>query len=222
MAELVLYNYFRSSTSYRVRIALHYKNIEFKYEPVHLLNNGGEQNKADYKNLNPMSEVPTLVHEGMPLSQSMAIIEYLDEMFTSHRLFPQDAQKKARVRQFCENINSFTHPLTNLKVLQYLETKHGYTSSDKEIWSQHWLKKGFEAFEKNLKKTHGHYCFGDQITAADLFLIPQVFSAKRFKFSVEEYPLINQINNRALDHEAFIKAHPLRQIDTPAEEKIEF
>ncbi len=220
MTELTLYNYFRSSTSYRVRIALHYKNLSFKYHPVHLINSGGEQHQVDYKNLNSMAEVPTLVHEGLTLSQSMAIIEYLDEVFPHPGLLPREPQKRARIRQFCENINSFMHPLTNLKVLQYLESKHGYTAQDKEEWVSVWAKKGFEANENFLRKTYGSFCFGNEVTAADLFLIPQVFSAQRFKIDMSAYPIITKINENCLALDSFKKAHPLRQVDTPENEKI--
>lgn len=215
MAELALYNYFRSSTSYRVRIALHCKNLLFDYKPVHLLNEGGEQNKAAYAQLNPLKEVPTLVHKGKSLGQSMAIIEYLDEVFPKPLLFPQDPLLKAQVRQFCENINSFMHPLGNLKVLQYLESKHAYSTTDKEAWVQHWLKKGFEALESAAEKTHGKYCFGDEITAADLFLVPQIFTAERFKVDLNPYVTLSKINQQALELDFFQKAHPSKQIDTP-------
>jgi len=220
MTELTLYNYFRSSTSYRVRIALHYKNLDFAYKPVHLINEGGEQHKSEYKNINPMAEVPTLIHEGLTLSQSMAIIEYLDEVFPHPALFPREAQKRARIRQFCENINSFMHPVSNLKILQFLESKHAYNQSQKEEWVALWSKKGFEACENLLKRTHGKYCFGDEVTAADLFLIPQVFSAQRFKVDLTPYPLVMKINENCLALDFFKKAHPFRQVDTPAAEKI--
>ena len=220
MSELILYNYFRSSTSYRVRIALNYKKLKYQYNAVHLLNNGGEQHNSDYKKLNPMSEVPTLIHNGATLGQSMAIIEYLDEVFPNPRLFPQDPQKRAQVRQFCENFNSFMHPVCNLKILQYLESKHGYGQPEKEGWIAHWSKKGFEANENFLQKTHGKYCFGDEVTAADLFLIPQVFSAQRFKVDLTDYPLIRKINDNCLALDFFKDAHPYRQVDTPKEEQV--
>jgi len=220
MSALILYNYFRSSTSYRARIALHYKNLKFDYRPVHLLNDGGEQHKSEYISLNSMSEVPTLVHGKLTLSQSVAIIEYLDEVFPAPPLFPDDPARKALVRQFCENINSFLHPLSNLKVLQHLESRHGYTQDDKAQWVSLWAAKGLTALEDILKKNSGTYCFGDEITTADLFLVPQVFSAQRFKVDLNPYPLLMKINETCLKHEAFIKAHPLRQVDTPATERI--
>jgi maleylacetoacetate isomerase len=220
MASLTLYNYFRSSTSYRTRIALHYKNLEFEYKPVHLLNNGGEQHSEDYKKMNSMAEVPTLVHDGKVMGQSMAIIEYLDEVFPKNPLFPKDPFKKTRVRQFCENINSFMHPLSNLKVLQYLEKNHQYDQAKKEEWVSHWLTKGFQALEQILKNEGGKFCFGNEVTAADMFLIPQIFSAERFKVSLEPFPLCRMINSECIKLESFKKAHPFRQPDTPEEARL--
>lgn len=152
MSQIVLHNYFRSSTSYRIRIALNLKNLEFTYKPVHLLKDGGEQHQPTYKNLNPMSEVPTLEHKGMILGQSMAIIEYLEEEFPNPPLLPKDLQKRARIRQFCESINSFLHPISNLKVLQYLEKNHQYDHQQKEAWISHWYPKGLNALEIWLQK----------------------------------------------------------------------
>ena len=220
MSDITLYNYFRSSTSYRARIALHYKNIPFEYKPVHLVNKDGEQNSAEYLKLNPAGEVPTLVHAGKVIAQSFAIIEYLDEVYNSPALFPKDAYHRAKVRQFCENINSFIHPLGNLKVQQYLEKKHGYTTEDKNAWVAHWTAKGLTATEKILSEFSGKYCFGDEITAADLFLVPQVFSSERFGVDLKPYSKIRAVNENCLQIDAFKKAHPLRQIDTPEENRI--
>ena len=219
MTSLILYNYFRSSTSYRVRVALYYKNLEFKYEPVHLLNNGGEQFNSQYMLLNPMAEVPTLIHDQKVISQSMAIIEYIDEVFPQNPIFPKDPYLKAQVRQFCENINSFLHPVCNLKVLRKLETDCQYDQAKKEAWIQHWSRHGLPALESLVKKTHGTYCFADTITAADLFLTPALFSAKRFHVSLENYPILDQIDQRLNKLDFFIKAHPYNQPDTPAEVK---
>ncbi len=219
MSQITLYNYFRSSPSYRVRIALYHKGLHFEYKAVHLLNNGGEHHTAEYKKINPQEEVPSLIHDGNVIAQSVAIIEYLDEVFPQKHLLPNSAVLRAQVRQFCENINSFMHPVCNLKIQQYLEVKHGYGPSQKEDWIQHWSKQGFEALEKILQKNCGKFCFGDEVTSADLFLIPQVFSAKRFKVDMSAYPLINKIEKNCLDLEAFKKAHPMNQPDTPAEMK---
>lgn len=220
MSQVTLYNYYRSSTSYRVRIALNIKNIEFKYVPVHLLNNGGEQFASSYKAINPMSEVPTLEDEGFVVSQSIAIIEYLEEQFPSPSLFPKDSQKKAKIRQFCENINSFMHPLSNLKVLKYLEENHQYDQKQKEAWINHWYQKGLVALESWLQKNKAQYSFGDEVTVADCFLVPLVFTCERFNVDLSPYKNIHDINHRCLKLDAFKSAHPFRQIDTPSELRI--
>lgn len=219
MAALVLYNYFRSSTSYRVRIALNLKGLPFEYRPIHLLNNGGEQNKESYRKLNPIGGVPTLVYGDKVISQSMAIIEYLDEVFPACRLFPKDPFLKAKVRQFCENINADTHPLGNLKVMKYLETEFQADQNKKNMWLQKWMSEGFIACEKVIQPYVGTYCFGDQITAADLFLVPQLFSARRFNVELHSIPKLLQIEKNLISHPAFQNAHPHRQVDTPEEFK---
>lgn len=219
MSQIVLHNYFRSSTSYRIRIALNLKNLEFTYKPVHLLKDGGEQHQTAYKNLNPMSEVPTLEHKGMILGQSMAIIEYLEEEFPNPPLLPKDLQKRARIRQFCESINSFLHPISNLKVLQYLEKNHQYDQQQKEAWISHWYPKGLNALEIWLQKNAKEYAFGNEITYADCFLVPLVFTCQRFKVDLTSYPMILKINENCLKVEAFKKAHPSNQIDTPEQER---
>ena len=219
MSQITLYNYYRSSTSYRVRIALHYKNIEFKYHPVHLLNNGGEQHQESYKKLNPMEEVPTLDHKGIHLAQSMAILEYLEEFFPNPSLLPKDIHQRAKIRQFCENINSFLHPLSNLKVLQYLEKKHNYTAQEKEEWIQHWYAKGLSALETSLKQTAKNCSFGDSFTFADCFLVPLVFTCQRFNVDLKPYPILLQVNENCQQFDFIKKSHPLTQIDTPENDK---
>lgn len=216
--ELQLYNYFRSSPSYRVRIALHSKGLPFQYTPIHLLNNGGEQNGHEYKLINPSKEVPALVHKGHIFTQSVAIIEYLDECFPHTRLYPQDSVLRAHVRELCESVNC-THPLSNLKVQQYLQNEIGLDDTAKQKWVQNWMNQNLEALEMRLEKTAGAYCFGDEITAADLFLIPHLFSARRFQVDISSLKTISLINENCLKLEAFKKAHPHFQIDTPAELK---
>ncbi len=219
MSDLALYNYFRSSASYRVRIALHLKNLAFDYRPVHLLNNGGEQHKPEYRNLNPAGEVPTLVHQGKAISQSMAILLYLDEVFPQHRLFPQDPYLKSKVIQFCEGINC-TQPYQNLKTQTFLDKEMGLDPTKKNIWLKHWLVANLESSEKMLQEFAGSYCFGGHVTAADLFLIPQLFAVQRFQIEFQSYPNISRVNENCLQLEAFQKAHPGRQIDTPEELRI--
>lgn len=231
--QVLLYNYFRSSASYRVRIALYYKKIPFKYIPVHLVNNGGEQFSTEYKKLNPQAQVPCLVMNGRPICQSMAIIQYLEDICPEPRVFPSDPYEKAIVIQICEAFNSGIQPLQNLTVLAKLEsllpaatsavtatatttaTVTPITASHdvKKDWIHHWNHLGLASIEELLKKTSGDYCVGDTITAADFFLVPQIFSAKRFGVDTSQYPNIMRINEHALDHTAFQLAEPARQPD---------
>ena len=182
---------------------------------MHLLNNGGEQNLEYYKKINPMGEVPTLVHDGKKIGQSLVILQYLDEVFPQNPLFPKDTFSKMQVFQFCENINTFMHSLGNLKVLQYLEKKHGYTQEQKEEWFGYWNHRGYSVLEKILQDTSGKFCFGDQVTAADMFLIPHTFTALRNNFQISKYPICHKIYENCKSVPAFEKAHPLNQPDTP-------
>lgn len=215
MDSLVLYNYFRSSTSYRVRIALHLKGLNYEYRPVALLK--GEQRSAEYLQLNPLGGVPTLIHRGQVIPESLAIMEYLDEEFSQAPLMPETPYLRARVRQACEIINAFMHPMGNLKTLGYLEKKHGFDLAQKEEWMGVWLPQGLEALEILLREFSGDYSFGNEITLADLCLIPQLFTCARFKIDISKYPTLVKINNNCLKLEAFQKAHPFVQIDTPEE-----
>lgn len=222
MEKLVLYNYFRSSTSYRVRLALEVKNLTFEYKAIHLLNNGGEQHSSEYRALNPMGGVPSLVHETngqkRVLGQSMAICEYLDEAFPqSYQLFAKDPYKKALIKQFCENINADTHAYGNLRTMKYLEQNFAATDEQKKQWIHHWTIAGLTACEKMLNQHAGKFSFGDEITAADLFLVPQIFTALRFNVPLDHFPQVIKVVDRCNSLGAFLKAHPYRQIDTPAE-----
>lgn len=218
MPDLILYNYFRSSTSYRVRIALEHKNLPYSYSPIHLLNNGGEQNSETYRKLNPVGGVPTLVHGSHTISQSVAIIEYLEMAFSmAPPLFPKDNFLAAKVRQFCETINSDIHPLTNLKVMQYLEKTSGFSASQKQEWIEKWIGDGLASLEKLLLPFAGNFCFGNEFTAADAFLVPQLFSAGRFNVEFKKYSTLNKLNETLKSYPAIVKAHPFRQPDTPAD-----
>lgn len=221
MSDLKLYNYFRSSTSFRVRIALEIKQLSYEYVAIHLLNDGGEQNKAEYRKLNPMGGVPTFEHKNFLLAQSDAIIEYLDEAFPlTHRLFPNDIHQKAKVREFCQIINADIHSYGNLKTLQYLEKNFSATDETKNKWVQDWFTQGLHACETHLQKSSGQYCFADTLTAADCFLVPLVFTANRFKVDLSNFKTISKVNENCLKLSAFQKAHPYRQPDTPQDLKI--
>lgn len=219
-SELILYNYFRSSTSYRVRCALNVKKLPFTYKPIHLLNNGGEQNQKTYREINPMGGVPTLIHNGHAIAQSYAIIQYLEDAFPeTDRLFPPKIYEKALVNQFCQIINADLHSYANLKTLLYLEKKLSVDESKRMEWIHYWFENGFEALETFLQKYSGKFCFGDSITAADCFLVPLVFTAHRFKMNTDKFTKMIDVVNRLNSRLEFMAAHPFRQPDTPEESK---
>ncbi|XP_006036016.1 maleylacetoacetate isomerase isoform X1 [Alligator sinensis] len=206
----VLYSYFRSSCSWRVRIALALKGITYDQVPVNLLKDGGQQLAAEFQVVNPMQQVPALKIDGITLSQSLAIIEYLEETRPNPRLLPQDQKKRAQVRMISDHIVSGIQPLQNLAVLQRVGEK-------KLEWAQHYITNGFQALERILKNTAGRYCVGDEVSMADLCLVPQVYNAERYKVDLALYPTITRINKTLLELEAFQVSHPTKQPDTPAE-----
>ncbi len=218
MADFILHNYFRSSTSYRARIALNIKGLTYEYRPVNLLK--GEQLSPDYKKLNALGGVPTLIHKNKVLPDSYAIIEYLEEVFPAPPLLPKDPYTRARIRQACEIINSTAHPLGNLKVQQYLEKNHGFTPQDKESWARYWYGHALTALETTLQEFASTYCFGETVTMADVFLVPQIVTANRFNLDLSPFPTLKKIYDNCNKLEAFARAHPFRQPDTPAELKI--
>ena len=217
--ELILYNYFRSSTSYRVRIALELKKLSYTYKPVHLLKNGGDQNQTEYRTINPLGGVPTLVHRDKILSQSLVILEYLDDAFpeTYQLFYSENDFQKAKMKQFCEIINADMHSFGNLKLLQYLEKKHGYTTAEKEAWVQHWFADGLISLEQIASNFAEKFCFGSRLTAADALLVPLFLTAERFKVNLTAYPTLYRVHQTCLEQPEFIQAHPHRQIDTPEE-----
>ncbi|XP_006263831.2 maleylacetoacetate isomerase isoform X1 [Alligator mississippiensis] len=206
----VLYSYFQSSCSWRVRIALALKGITYDQVPVNLLKDGGQQLAAEFQVVNPMQQVPALKIDGITLSQSLAIIEYLEETRPNPRLLPQDQKKRAQVRMISDHIVSGIQPLQNLAVLQRVGEK-------KLEWAQHYITNGFQALEQILKNTAGRYCVGDEVSMADLCLVPQVYNAERYKVDLAPYPTITRINKTLLELEAFQVSHPTKQPDTPAE-----
>ena len=215
MEEIQLYSYFRSSASYRVRIALNFKSLPYTYTPVHLINAGGEQHQESFRKLNPMGEVPCLVHKGRAISQSMAIIQYIDSLVESPPLLPSDPYKKSKVIEICEVINSGIHPLQNLKVLQKLERQHNLNEEERSKWAAYWIVRGFESLEHLLVPLHGTYSFGDTISMADLFVCPQVYNARRYNVDMSIFPTIESIEKNCLTLEAFRNAYPGVQPDTP-------
>ena len=206
--SLKLYSYWRSSCSWRVRICLALKGLEYECIPVHLVKDGGEQHKDDYKELNPMEQVPTLINDDIVLTQSMAIMEYLEEKFPGHPLLPKDVVKRAKVRELCEIVNAGIQPVQNLSVLQ----KIGDTKVE---WANNVITTGFVGLEKQLVKYAGKYSVGDEITMADACLVPQVMNAERFKVDMSQFPTIARINKSLLEHPAIIASGPKTQPDCP-------
>ena len=203
METFILYSYSRSSSSYRVRIGLFLKSIHFKLKPVHLLKS--EQFKESFKKINPLSQIPCLKHGERVLSQSLPILLYLEEIQAKNPLLPKDPFKKASILSFCEIINSGIQPLQNLSVLNYVESE---SHLKKATWAKHWVKKGLIACESVLKTHSNSFCFGDQLSLADVFLIPQLYSAKRFGIDITQFPTLDKINQQCLKLPAFKKAHP--------------
>ena len=211
---LTLYSYWRSSASYRVRIALHYKNIKFETKPIHLLKEGGDQHSPVYSTINPSKSVPTLVVDNqIILTQSLSIIEYLDTLFPAPPLILGNPIDQAYIRSLAMIIACDCSPLNNLKVLKYLTQEFKISEKDKQQWYHRWIADSLSAFEMKLELSAGLFCVGNQVTLADLCLIPQVYNAKRFNIPLDDYPLINYINENCLLLEAFQQALPENQID---------
>jgi len=212
MSNPILYSYWRSSCSWRVRIALEIKGIRYTYRAVHLVKDGGEQNKEEYKNINPMGQVPALVMNGETITQSMAILEFLEESFPDKtKLLPNDRIQRAKVREICEVINAGTQPIQNLCVMN----KHSSDPSERTKWSNFWIEKGLQSVEILLSKCSGNFCVGDSFTMADCCLVPQVYNANRFKVDMDQFPNINRIMLNLEKEQAFILAHPDSQPDKP-------
>lgn len=213
---LVLHNYFRSSAAYRVRIAMSLKGLDYQYIPVHLTREGGKQFQEPYKSLNPQQLVPLLDDSGVHVSQSLAIIEYLDEKFPQFPLLPDSMAGRARVRQIAMAIACDIHPLQNLRVLKYLTGTLALSEETKNDWIKHWLGVGLEALEADLSRagSRGTFCFGDSPGMADCALVPQMFSASRFGVDLELFPTLRAIYAQCEALPAFAAAHPARQIDS--------
>lgn len=217
-----LYSYYRSSCAYRVRLALAYKGLSYTTHPVHLVRNGGEQHKPEYAELNPQEQVPTLVDGDFVLTQSMAIMEYLEEKHPLPPILPADIKQRAYVRQISLIMVADIHPINNLKILQHLSTDLGLSQSQKNDWYAKWIVQGFTATEKLLERsayrTSAFVC-GDQPTMADFCLIPQVYNAARYEINLEAFPIIRAINDHCLTLPFFDDASPEKQPDTPEDHR---
>jgi maleylpyruvate isomerase len=207
-----LYTYFRSSAAYRVRIALNLKALPYEMVTIHLTKDGGQQHKPEFHALNPQERVPALVlSSGEVLTQSLAIIEYLDEIEPEPPLLPADALERAKVRAIAQAVACDIHPLNNLIALQYLKRALKHEQADIDTWYHHWVIEGFKAIEAMIRPAP--YACGAHVTLADVCLIPQVFNARRLKVPLDAFPRIVAVETACLKLPAFDRARPENQPD---------
>jgi len=204
---VALYSYWRSSCSYRVRIALAHKGIAYEYRPVNLIRDGGEQHKEDYARLNPLEVVPTILIDGTAIGQSVAILEYLEETRPERPLLPKDAVPRAQVRQLVMIICADTQPAQNLLVLKEVGEER------KNDWARKFITRGLQAYEKLAQQTAGKYSVGDEVTLADVALVPQLYNAHRFDVDLSSFTTILRIEEALQQLSAFRAAHPDAQPD---------
>ena len=207
-----LYGYWRSSAAFRIRIALNLKGLRYENIPVHLLREGGEQFNADYLKLNPQGRIPTLEDGGLVIGQSMAILEYLEEKYPAPPLLPKDAGGRARARQIALAVACDIHPLNNLRVLQFLEDKLHLPQESRDTWYHHWIRDGLTAIEK-LVLPVGPFCLGDNVSIADVMLVPQLYNAHRFNSPLDDCPRLLAIEQQCLALPSFDNALPEKQPD---------
>ncbi len=213
---LKLFGYFRSSAAYRVRIALELKSLDWHSESIHLTKDGGMQFGSPYQSINPSSLVPTLQDHDTYLTQSLAIIEYLEEKYRKPALLPRDPISRSWVRSIALSIACDVHPLNNLRVLKYLKNTLEVSDSARSDWYAHWISKTFAGIETMLAQQPytGSFCYGDKPTLADICLVPQIFNANRFECDLTSFPTILRINNNCMALKAFQAAHPTNQPDS--------
>ncbi len=207
-----LYSYFRSSAAYRVRIALNLKGLPYDMVSIHLTKDGGRQRTPEFRTINPQMRVPALeLSGGEVLTQSLAIIEYLDEIQPKPPLLPDGALERAKVRAVAQMVACDIHPLNNLVALQYLKRDLKHEQPEIDAWYRHWVTEGFTAIESMIAP--GPYACGARVTLADLCLVPQVFNARRFKVALDDFPKIAAVDAACLKLDAFDKARPENQPD---------
>jgi len=210
-----LYNFFRSSASYRVRIALNLKGLQYEHVPIHLRRDGGEQHLSTYKVLNPQEIIPTLEDDGRIVTQSLAIIEYLEERCPEPPLLPHDPADRALVRSMALAVACEIHPLQNLRVLNYLKDVLRHSEEETQAWGRHWITLGLTALEQIVQAVpeRGNFCFGNTPTLADLSLVPQLYNARRFSCDLSACPTLVQIDATCRALPAFANAAPENQPD---------
>ncbi len=209
MSRAILHDYFRSSASYRVRITLNLKGIDYEQRSVNLA--GGDQKSSEYLALNPQGFVPMLEIDGLRLTQSLSIIVYLDQKYREPQLMPADPADGAHVRSLALAVACDIHPLNNLRVLKYLKEPLGLAEAERDQWYKHWVSEGLRALEEMARPRAGAFLFGDEPTLADVCLVPQLYNARRFSVPLEDYPTLRRADETASAHPAFAAAHPDRQ-----------
>lgn len=213
---MILYSYFRSSAAYRVRIGLNLKGLDYQIKPVHLLKDGGQQHQPDYVQINPVQLLPALDDDGLIITQSLAILEYLDERYPELPLLPKASAERAWARSMAQTVACDIHPLNNLRVLHYLKNELHAQEDARNQWYRHWVQVGLEGLEalvqRHGKKDHP-FIFGDTPGVAEICLIPQMFNARRFEIDLSAFPRLLAVEEKCLELSAFQEAAPDRQPD---------
>lgn len=214
---MILYGFWRSSATWRVRIVLELKGIAYEYRPVDLLKGHGEQHSDAYRDINPMSQVPTLetrdaAGRSVRIGQSLAIAEYLDEAFPEPRLLPSDVFERAKTRQIAETINAGIQPFATSRTLRYVGE---FMHADSAAWGRHWLASGLLALEAMVRASAGRFTVGDALTLADACLVPQLYHARRFGVVLDNFDTLLRIEHECSQLDAFARAHAERQPDAP-------
>lgn len=209
MSQVILYDYYRSSAAYRVRIGLNLKRIAYESRPVNLLE--GAQRSDEYRTLNPQGLVPMLEIDGERFTQSLAILGYLDQKFPNIPLLPSRAEARTHVLTMALTVACDIHPLNNLRVLKYLKGELGHSQEEVDAWYRHWIVEGLGALEQMAARRSGGFLFGDAPTMADVCLVPQLYNARRFDVPLDDYPTLLRADENASKLDAFALAHPDRQ-----------
>ncbi|EEW10889.1 maleylacetoacetate isomerase [Vibrio mimicus] len=211
--SLILYGYWRSSAAYRVRIALNIKQLTYESRAVHLSKDGGEQHHATFHHLNPSELIPVLIDGEFHLNQSLAIIEYLDEIYPEPRLIPARGAERYQVKALALDIAADIHPINNLRILQYLSAELAVSEDQKNTWYRHWIDTGFRGLEEKLSQTAGEFSVGNRLSLVDVCLVPQVYNAERFNLDMSCYPTLQRVAETLRALPAFVKAAPENQPD---------